>query len=47
MAWENYNTIIMARNQEIEQWKQQERLRAEKEKQYAQCYLNSWYNIAM
>ena len=29
----NYNAIIMARNQEIEKWKQQERLRAEIEKQ--------------
>ena len=30
---DNYNAIIMARNQEIEKWKQQERLRAEIEKQ--------------
>ena len=29
----NYNAIIMARNQEIEKWKQQERLREEREKQ--------------
>ena len=29
----NYNAIIMTRNQEIEKWKQQERLRAEREKQ--------------
>ena len=29
----NYNAIIMARNQEIEKWKQQERIRAEIEKQ--------------
>ena len=29
----NYNAMIMARNQEIEKWKQQERLRAEREKQ--------------
>ena len=29
----NYNPIIQARNQEIEKWKQQERIRAEMEKQ--------------
>ena len=29
----NYNAIIMARNREIEKWKQQERLREEREKQ--------------
>ena len=29
----NYNAMIIARNQEIEKWKQQERLRAEREKQ--------------
>ena len=29
----NYNAIIMARNQEIEKWKQQERLREERERQ--------------
>ena len=33
VTYDNYNTIIMARNQEIEKWKQQERLRAEQEKQ--------------
>ena len=38
----NYNAIIMARNQEIEKWKEQERLREEREKQQFSQLINKY-----
>jgi hypothetical protein len=38
----NYNPIIQARNQEIEKWKQQERIRAEMEKQQFSQLINKY-----
>ena len=38
----NYNAIIMARNQEIEKWKQQERLREQREKQQFSQLIHSY-----
>ena len=38
----NYNTMILARDQEIEKWKQQERLREEREKQQFNQLIHSY-----
>ena len=38
----NYNAMILARDQEIEKWKQQERLREEREKQQFNQLIHSY-----
>ena len=39
---ENYNTIIMMKDREIEKWKEQERQRREREKQYFNILINKY-----
>jgi len=39
---DNYNTIIMMKDREIEKWKEQERQRREREKQYFNILINKY-----
>ena len=41
----NYNTIIMMKNQEIAKWKELERIRAEREKQQMSALINKLIKI--